>query len=370
MGLTVTFCNYLRNQYHFTYDVIKPCCWIKDTKVDIRDNNIKTISASWAQISDWTPSCEYCHKLELNGAESPRTSAFKEDIFDYDSDPRSPIKLEVQIDDTCNAACLMCGSWNSSTWQQYVVNTMKDKVILNLRETSINDRIDAIKSTIDFNKVKQIHFFGGEPFKTDTHLRVLREVQRPNDTNLLYVTNGSIFPNKEIIDLLSSFKSVTIAISIDGINEHFNYLRWPLQWNKIEDNLLEYSKLSPSVFNIQVSFIATPFNMYYQDRYTEWAVGFFKNSHINGSTWFLNPNPVDGIINLSCVPPNLQHAIRQKYGESRIVKLIEPFDIKKYKNFIRYVHYHDRFRNLNWRETFPEIVPFFENINNVSAGFD
>jgi hypothetical protein len=42
---------------------------------------------------------------------------------------------------------------------------------------------------------------------------------------------------KNIIELWKKCKSVQINVSVDGIDEHFNYLRWPLQWSQVRDNI-------------------------------------------------------------------------------------------------------------------------------------
>ena len=202
-----------------------------------------------------------------------------------------------------------------------------------------------------------INFFGGEPLRTDTHLKVLSLIKDPANVELVYVTNGSIFPSQEILDIWRKFKVVQISISIDGIDEHFNYLRWPLQWDQVTENLIEYAKLEQSKFKINTSFIITPFNILYQDRYKKWAVDFFAGTNIRGEDWFQNPWPVVGTINLECVSDKLKQAVLEKYGNnSKVYRLIQPFNETKYQKFIEYVNTHDHHRNLVWKDTFAEVA--------------
>lgn len=357
------FCNLLSNQYHVTYDVVKPCCWIKDVKESILDTTaIKKQFEKYSTVDTWIPECEYCHTLEKNGAESPRLMSLSSDIFFDNPALGDSVKVEVQIDDECNAACLMCSSWNSTTWQQYTEKTVKDKTIHFKHNIPVADRLQSVMEIIDFAKVRQLHFFGGEPLKTNTHLQVLAKIPNPELVRLVYVTNGSIAPTQELINLWTRFKFVDVNISIDGIEEHFNYLRWPLQWKQVETNIQQFAKLPASKFRITSSFIATPFNMFYHDRYINWATEFFKGTNVDSSHWFSYPNPVVGIINLSCVPNSLATMITNRFGqESRLVQLLQPFDQAQFDKFIQYVEFHDKHRQLNWREIFPEISNHFGN---------
>lgn len=359
------FCNFLTNQYHMTYDQVKPCCWIKDTSSDIRKpEELKLQFIRLSEVTDWIPECEYCQTLEESGAQSPRLDSLKSDLFSANDKPGDSIKIEVQIDEDCNAACLMCSSYNSTTWKSYEEKTLKFFSNDNKHCTTVEERFEMIKELINFDTVRQIHFFGGEPFKTDTHCRVLELVTNPSNVNLVYVTNGSYIPNERTVDLWNKFCHVNIAVSIDGTEEHFNYLRWPLQWNQIVNNLDWYCRQEFIVdVSVNTSFIATPFNMYYQDRYQRWAKEFFSSRRkINiGDNWFTYPNPVVGIMNLQSVPQDLQELIVDKYGsDARISQLIQEFDSELYKEFIDYVNYHDHHRQINFRHVFPEVESYFK----------
>jgi hypothetical protein len=129
----------------------------------------------------------------------------------------------------------------------------------------------------------------------------------------------------------------------------------------VENNLREFAKLPAGKFRVTSSFIATPFNMFYHNRYTNWAKEFFKNTNVDSSHWFSYPNPVVGIINLSCVPDTLAEEIRTKYtSQSRLTQLLQPYNSEKFQKFIQYVKFHDGYRQLDWTRVFPEISHHFE----------
>ena len=47
-------------------------------------------------------------------------------------------------------------------------------------------------------------------------------------------------------------------------------------------------------------------------------------------------------------------------GSLNWIKLLIPFNKDQCKNMLDYIEFHDGHRKLNWRETFPEIVQYFE----------
>jgi sulfatase maturation enzyme AslB (radical SAM superfamily) len=351
------FCNLINHQYHITYDVVKPCCWIKNNSASILDEKaIKEQTDRLLQVTDWIPDCDYCHTLEKSGMNSPRLISLNNPLYNNAS---GTIKVEVQIDEECNAACLMCGPTNSTTWQQYTNKTVKNKTIQFTPSISVDNRFETVKQIVNFDNIRTINFFGGEPLRTRTHIRVLELIKNPENVELVYVTNGSVAPDAELLDLWDRFKFIHINISIDGIDEHFNYLRWPLQWKQVKENLKEYAKLDPKKFKVDTSFIVTPFNILYHDRYTDWASNFFAGTNIVGEKLFQSPWPVVGIINLECIPDKLKQAVLNKFGkDSKMAKLILPFNQTKYQKFMDYVALHDQHRNLFWQDVFPEIKDY------------
>jgi hypothetical protein len=360
----MSFCRFLTNTYHFSYDVVKPCCWFRDDYSSIKSpEKVVEKFKLLHEINDWIPECGYCHDLESAGTQSPRTISLKnESIFSDDPAPGDTIKIELQLDEECNAACIMCNSSNSTTWRKYTKNTVRGVIpILELHKTTVEERIESVLELVDFNKVRQVHFYGGEPFSTDTQLTMLREIAEPHRVKLVYVTNGSYLPDEETLERWKSFESINLMMSIDGIGEHFNYLRWPLKWHQVESNLRFYRDLlSRKNFTVNSSFTGSPLNLFFIDRYTEWSTEFFKGTKVIGKNWFMNPHPVDGVINMSCVPDSVKDAVVEKYGrDSRIAKIIGRYDQEKFDKFIEYLEFHDGHRGLDFREIFKQVADHF-----------
>jgi MoaA/NifB/PqqE/SkfB family radical SAM enzyme len=326
-----------------------------------------------AGITHWVPECNFCRNREKNKMHSPRLQSF--DRFTALAENNDLLLAEFQIDRECNAACLICGSWNSSTWEKY--QSKKEFKIENIDKRIKNDTtqfIEQIKETLDFSQVIRLNFLGGEPLLSDSHLIIIKELEKYKDlkdVRVNYITNGSQRPTDEVVEMWKKCKDVSLTLSIDGTGDHFNYLRWPLQWHQIEDNIKYIMDLDISI-HFTCSYTVTPLNIYYHDRYVEWAVNFFANSQVtrvSPDIFFGQPFSANGIMTTAATPPELQEEIKRKYNNFQsfdsntghnIDQCLLPFSPVAYKEFMDYITHHDERRKTNWRETFPEIVKYFE----------
>jgi len=373
--MTAPFCRYLTNQYRFEYNELAPCCW---THKKVNANNPVEIEKyfEWARnLNDWDPACIRCQTMENTGQESFRMRAnarpnnFGFDVNDQVGDITS---LEFQFDSECNGACLICSPKNSTTWQKYISTDGKEikKIIDISNKITRSSRLDVVKKITKFDKIRLITFLGGEPLKSDFHVQIIEEINKVkslNDLSLNYITNGSMRPDSEVIKLWRQCKSVKINVSVDGIGDHFNYLRWPLQWHQVCDNIRFILDQKLPNLKLASSYSVNPFNIFYHDRYVAWALEFFKND-TNVIPFFKHPFRTDGVINLNSVPNNLKYEIYRKYGTlyPNLINILEEGYVEDSAvKFLKYIREHDKKRNLNWKEVFPEIIPYFTDLENL-----
>jgi hypothetical protein len=109
--------------------------------------------------------------------------------------------------------------------------------------------------------VKLIEFIGGEPFmiNLDQQISLLSALVDDNSAGnieLRYHTNGTKIP-KDLFDLWGNFKKVAIWFSIDGIGDSFNYLRYPADWNTVQDNIFHFQNLQKTISNLNLNVITT-----------------------------------------------------------------------------------------------------------------
>lgn len=356
------FCKFLSNQVRIEYGQLRPCCWFKES-VDLYDS---TAASTYLQrlenITSWSDTngnCNECYSRESKGLYSPRLESFEIQRFKQVHD-NTKISIEIQIDKDCNAACLICGPWNSTTWEKYNLNENRSTYSITHVKNDTSRFMNVIKSKIDFSSATSVLFLGGEPLKTKSHLEFLKLIKNPSQTTIKYITNCSYRPDEETLEVWSRFNQVIITASIDGIGEHFNYLRWPLQWHQVESNIMFF--LSNPTSNIKMprfSYTTTPLSIWYHDRYVSWA----KTTFNNAETMFDRPWQPQGQtpMALSAIPELLQSAIKEKYGPGHeISRLLVPFDTTQYRTFMSYISQHDYRRQISWKTTFPEMAEYFK----------
>lgn len=360
------FCKYLSNQSRVEYGQLRPCCWFTESVDVINAEAVKTFQEELDKITDWKTAngrCNECKTREEKNLFSPRLQSLNREAF-YNITDNTKTSIEIQIDKDCNAACLICGPWNSTTWEKYN-NKIKGIPIKDVADPKIAaiEFINKLTTAIDFSGTREILFLGGEPLRTNSHIRLLKKIKDPANTVVKYTTNGSYLPDPETLEVWSKFKHIMLQFSIDGIGEHFNYLRWPLQWQQVEKNLrllLEYPasniKLTP------FSYTTTPFSLFYHDQYETWAKTFFYGTGIDADDMFKRPWQPRGNtpMGLGAVPLELQNDIKEKYGpDHSITQLLEPFSGIQYRKFINYIRENDKHRQTTWSEVFPEMQKYY-----------
>ena len=367
------FCRYLGNQMRFDLTGSAPCCWYS-TRIKLNSKEeFDQLNEKLAAQDTWTDECAFCFYKEKKGAVSPRQNTlqyYKRKGLAADDEPNEITSIEIQTDADCNSACLICGPHSSSTWQKHESKFNKIIRLEDFRDKA-QERLDFIKQVVDFSKLKRLGFSnGGEPLKTNTHLLFLKELDRLGrlpEVELHYVINGSLRPNQETIELWRKSKLVDISVSLDGTHEHFEYLRWPLVFSQVEDNLKFILDLDiPG--SLTTSYAVTPFSAFYHDKYEEWSKNFFQYYRDNPKkmrllNFFSNPFSTGGPINMSVMPAKLRFVVLKKYGPlHNITKLTQaqPFERDKYNDFMFYIKDQDQKRKLDFRTVFPEIQEYFE----------
>ena len=363
------FCRYLGNQYRFNLDGVKPCCYYRK-EIKLYDKPaFEQLHNQLTAQTDWTPECGSCREKELVGQVSPRQNSllyYKHHGLNGPDEPDVLTRLEIQTDTDCNGACLICSPLNSTTWQKFE-SKFNNTIVINDSRNETIKIFERIKEVYDFSKLKHMGFVhGGEPLKSATHLMYLRELDRVGNLEnvvVSYVTNGSIRPCDETVSLWQKAKEVQLSLSVDGIDDHFNYLRWPLNFEHVKDNITYILGLNVKGL-LGFSFAVTPFSAFYYDRYVDWANQFFKGKggSMKAYNFFEHPFGTGGNVNMGCVPPRLRFELLKKFGlEHPISKILSPFSLDNYRIFIDYINEQDQRRGLNFRTVFPEVERYFKD---------
>ena len=156
---------------------------------------------------------------------------------------------DLRLGNECNIRCIMCFPGESSQWERDYKDIFGHEYNKPIGSFWSKDQ-DQIKLLVDNAKyVRKINFGGGEPFLIKRHkelLELLIEKCYSNNIELEYSTNLTVLPDY-ILKYWTHFKHVELCISIDGIGEINNAIRYPSKWETIEDNLKKLQTLPDNV---------------------------------------------------------------------------------------------------------------------------
>jgi uncharacterized Fe-S cluster-containing radical SAM superfamily protein len=350
------FCRHLSNGYFFSVTQnnslsVAPCCWFVNSKSD--QDSVKKDNRWFNSIDNWTPHCKRCHELETSGQQSMRQASFD---WIPELSHNDPISVEIFLDNTCNAACTICNEASSSLWHAQNQKFKNLPIVVNTNKNTIDHHIDEIFKTYPMENLKYLKIFGGEPLMTDTHIKFLSRLPNPKNVTLHYTTNGSIFPNKATLDIWDKFHTVIFAASIDGINEQFDYVRWPLKWSKVSKNLIKLKNKNIHNLLFRIEFTINWLNAYYYDQVEDW-VEQNLSANLSGDKTEINLHPCVGVWDINRMPVSLRNIIKNKYPEQSklhnfVKNLAEPLPLDLWYKFVTKW---DQQRNTRWDRSFLEL---------------
>lgn len=344
----------------------KPCCkYSTPLAKNIHDYENSTELAKLKNdfLSGNEPSgCIRCWRDEAAGLPSKRTLD-NEYIFNNQTPELSDIKvLSIPFGNTCNLACRICNSYSSSRWgaEEKKLKEHFPNIVINDHSKFYKDP-EFIKSIINKTKnVAHVEFPGGEPFYADQelHYEFLLNLlnYNPGNISLHYITNGTKFPDNDLLSIWEKFKKVDVQLSIDGTKKQFEYNRWPAVWPDVSLNIGKYLNLRDSYTNIQlsISHSVSIFTVYYLPEFLEWC------SKNNLPTPYLGLISRPDYFNITVLPTVTKQAIEQKLQgnpvlESVITAMWTRDDSNLLDNAIKYVKIIDKQRKEDFPFVFPEL---------------
>lgn len=209
----------------------RPCCWFK-TYIDATD--VDDYRRQLAEI-DLEESCDYCIQQDKGGEYSYRQQF---------NNPNELI-ITASIDNICNLKCVTCTPNNST---QILAERLKyddkfapehiRKFVTDVVAKQTPKKVGFIKDTLStstFSEVR-IDLLGGEPLINPAVFDFIDWLtEQPYASNLVLsiTTNGTTYTDK-IIKYINIFRRVHIQLSIDGVGEEFEYLRFGASFETLE----------------------------------------------------------------------------------------------------------------------------------------
>jgi MoaA/NifB/PqqE/SkfB family radical SAM enzyme len=300
----------------FTMDMnkgIRPCCAYGEPSYfgNVIDENIVDIinNKEWTYLKEQMSKnivpdgcIEPCYKKEQLSGASARTSMnnYLPNVSSYKTNKLN--MLEFNGSNICNAACLHCSQYYSSKWTSYnkkaIEKVGKYNSILQSQFEGLHvlhaphpgqlpnpELIIKNLKLLDLSELNVIVFKGGEPFLNSEIWHVLQYLDSINvlsGLEIKIVTNGTVI-SQQLIEMLSKCKSAVFTISVDGVNDMYNYIRYgDAKFDSLESVISVLNNIT-STRGIHVSTSVMNYNIFDLEDINEW-VNYLAKKYNNVST--------------------------------------------------------------------------------------
>jgi hypothetical protein len=359
------FCKFLKNGLVYnnntTHFTVSPCCYFsKNYTIDpdhVSEQQLTDYKQQWLN-EDFNDTCKICLNAEASGLTSYRQASFDE----ITSDSEQINFLTIAVNKKCNLACPSCDSGSSSFWYQENLrhNILESKNIIRLhqedREGIITEKFLSTLASQDLSKVTYIKFGGGEPLMSDTHEQILNLLPHPENVTIQYTSNFSLMPTDRVFKLWKKLKLVKWIASLDGVNDQFEFLRWPYKWANLEKFTSAAKQAVPDNVMFGVEHTINVLNAFYYPEFKSWFDQHLGTNRL-GDPSDLNLHKCEGLLSVDHMPIDLRKLVKNRLGTDHAISSM--IDQSKYSNNLipttKYLDQIDTWRNSNWRKLFPNI---------------
>tara|TARA_E500000178_G_scaffold346860_1_gene399171 strand:+ start:3761 stop:4909 length:1149 start_codon:yes stop_codon:yes gene_type:complete len=351
---------------------VRNCIISKDKIGNIYKNNIQDILQSNTKIKEemlngkYPSSCDGCFLQEKHRAKdfesiSSRLYYAKEigpsiSTTLFDSKNNFDLKhVDLRWSNACNQACVYCHPDYSSKWATE----------LNKKIPHDQEQIQQVKEYVFKNvkNLKNVYLAGGEPMLMKPNQEFLELLYKENPNVNLRINTNLSKTNTRIFEQLCKFKNVHWTVSIETIEEEYEYVRYHGDWTAFLENLKVIKKLPHKISFNMLYFILNYKSLFGCVNYLQ-NLGFHNNSFVIGP---LFTPPHLNILNLPKQILNqlkelLQEKINEKPGfllENSYQNLLQYLtETKFYANIDvtkKELEKMDRRRNLDSKKVFPKL---------------
>jgi sulfatase maturation enzyme AslB (radical SAM superfamily) len=176
-----------------------------------------------------------------------------------------PVSLELRLGNQCNLKCVTCWGMSSSLIQDERKEMLHSGLLLknNLgwihnkwqEEVDMVDKADVTEwyetETFYNNfkkmapKLRRLYTTGGEPTLIKANYRMLEELVAAGNTDCrIEFTSNMTTMNPKFYENLSKFENVEIQMSIDGVEEIGEYIRYGTEWEKVKENVYKVANMA------------------------------------------------------------------------------------------------------------------------------
>lgn len=328
--------------------------------------------------ADWPGACRKCRDAELIGGSSLRTLHLANKH--WQGGAIEILGLDLRLGNFCNARCVFCGPTNSTGWyadhvalrgELHFFGDLRTKISL---RPGTDGQLTHDSNALNWWRYSQswknlqcadvglldITFSGGEPLLINEHLAFLEQLVTSNQSskiNITYKTNLSILP-VHATAIWQRFKSVKFVASIDGINDAFSYLRYPLHWQDFLENISLLKQASQGAYILEMGLTLGAVTLLEMASTCEWI-----NNNWPGTNIVVNNVQFPQILQLGVLPKAVRARAAERikllptrYSDKILPYLMSsrssPISVDQLKSFLDNL---DKIRNTNWTCALPEL---------------
>ena len=257
---------------------IRPCC-----KLDVKWTGTRHVSEITDFDQYWNsdemrqlrldlgqgiknPACQTCWHDEAAGKSSLRKE-YNQQLGKYldlraineNTDGRNqsrPIALDLNLSNICNFKCVMCIPEVSSRIAQERQQYRDQYESLGFVKIKNNPpRSDWPEQPFFQNFMDEVgpglrilELKGGEPMLVKNVKKTIQNVENKSECTIAITTNGSQDIDDAFLQSLSQFKRIWFFVSVDGIGEIGEYIRYGSDWCQVENTIKKISALDNCAF--------------------------------------------------------------------------------------------------------------------------
>lgn len=345
-------------------------------------------------------SCNVCWRMEETTGESYRKyaiDAVEKMGLEINFENPSLQIVDLSTGDNCNLRCRMCNPGVSNVLrkdiQKFKENNIDPTEFVNW-DIKLYDYKDSDKqelhapdvnhtqflSLIDnLKNIKVIKAAGGEPFISKSFLYLLDraiELDYAKNITLEITTNATKF-NNVVLSKLNKFKTVKPTLSIDGTDAIYNYIRYPFDFNKLQESIENFISKSTNCSKINSNFVLQAYNYENIKNYIEWHKEITKKYSHKINLWTVEMDivhPYNRPLDIKWLPYNLLednfHDIKNLRGDLSTNLYVNSDKILGYvENILENYQKDNSERALKQKLLKKEIISFDKNRNQCYTQF-
>lgn len=290
--------------------------------------------------------CDVCWRMEDRGASSYRLSEIKYHDPQLLTDPVLQV-IDFSFGENCNLRCRICMPGLSNKlrldYRYFLANDVDTVGMQDFDYASDHPFTQGLNSNPgneyavynfdqdshqwrdildNIHELTQIKATGGETTLSGGFLQFLdTAIERDCAKNITleFHSNCTKFTNK-LMDKLNQFRELRINASIDSIYKNYDYMRYPMTWDKLSNSLHNYLDKNQRPGVLSINPVVTALNAYsipdlyhYQLR----LVDKYSRPGLHWSVWVDLLWPEDKYINIKFLPQPIKQELIQLYAEMK-----------------------------------------------------